>query len=1038
MRNPVSVLLLLALLLGGGVFDKTYAQKQGTVPAIVYSNIVSTSRLDGCDAADPCMNNQSSSNRQASYYAYRAFGTGTWSVDMQWADTTPTGFVTFGAAAQVTNASASGIGYGLGPASIVKPYHDYIRFVMTGSVTIQNYFGTKQTWFPISTGGGGSGSIAVTSNALIGDGLGNAIAATGTGTNCLLVNGSSAACSAGGANTALSNLAAVSINLSLTPQVSLDLGSTTAQWRNVYFYGGGTFSSTYIKFDGTPTGARTWTFPDTSDTVAGISFPQTLSNKTFVNAALGTPVSGVGTNFTGIPLGSAVIGNLSTANLNGGLNADITHYWRGDGVWATITGSGGYGGTSTTSLAIATGAKTFTTQSGLAWLPGAAIRASSNASAANYMQGTIASYSGTTLIITVTAIGGSGTAADWNFNPAAGADGTTGQTGATGAAGPAGPTGATGATGPAGAPGQPYGGTSVTSLLIGTGSKTFTTQSGLAWLPGAVVRVSSAANAANYMQGTVTSYATTSFVVNVASVGGSGTFADWNFNPAPGTNGAAGATGATGATGAQGPAGSAGATGPAGAGYGGTSVTSLVIGTGSKTFTTQAGYAYLIGARARASSAANTANFMEGLVTAYSGTTFVVNVDTVGGSGTHADWNFNVSGQAGAAGSNGTNGADGLTILNGSGPPGGGTGVNGDFYIDTSGNQIYGPKAAGSWPAGVSLVGPTGSTGAAGAQGNAGPQVSAINPQTGATYTFLNTDCTKLVTFNRATAIAVTLPQAGSGGQFLTTCGIQVVNLGVGTATITPTTSTINLGSTVALTTGQSAVIISDGTNYTAQLGAAVGGGGGASGTVTVLSSGNLTSGKCATGGGGTTVQTPSSQCSVDTSGNQIATKFNTFAGNPVPFGPTTTVIGNAATWGSTTGQSLQDAGAPPILSTRTINTTGPLQGGGDMSTNRTFACPTCTITIASGTLVMGTSSIASQACATVVTATATGAASTDAPSISFNSDPTGVTGLAPLTTGGLEYFVWPSANALNVKQCNPTANPIVPGPVTLNFRITR
>lgn len=86
-----------------------------------------------------------------------------------------------------------------------------------------------------------------------------------------------------------------------------------------------------------------------------------------------------------------------------------------------------------------------------------------------------------------------------------------------------------------------------------------------------------------------------------------------------------------------------------GAGYGGTSTTSLAIGTGSKGFTTQAGLAYTNGARVRASSAANTANWMEGIAT-YSGTTLTINVDKTNGSGTLADWNFNVIGEPGAGG----------------------------------------------------------------------------------------------------------------------------------------------------------------------------------------------------------------------------------------------------------------------------------------------------------------------------------------------------------------------------------------------------
>lgn len=57
-------------------------------------------------------------------------------------------------------------------------------------------------------------------------------------------------------------------------------------------------------------------------------------------------------------------------------------------------------------------------------------------------------------------------------------------------------------------------------------------------------------------------------------------------------------------------------------------------------------------------------------------------------------------------------GADGRTVLNGTGAPDNGDGLDGDFYIDTATWDIYGPKAAGAWPAGESLVGPQGPSGA--------------------------------------------------------------------------------------------------------------------------------------------------------------------------------------------------------------------------------------------------------------------------------------------------------------------------------------
>jgi hypothetical protein len=80
----------------------------------------------------------------------------------------------------------------------------------------------------------------------------------------------------------------------------------------------------------------------------------------------------------------------------------------------------------------------------------------------------------------------------------------------------------------------------------------------------------------------------------------------------------------------------------------------------------------------------------------------------------------------GVAGTNGLNGTNGTAVLNGNTKPTAGTGVNGDFYINTTTNTLFGPKANGTWPAGVSLVGPQGAqgiqglTGATGLQGPAG------------------------------------------------------------------------------------------------------------------------------------------------------------------------------------------------------------------------------------------------------------------------------------------------------------------------------
>ncbi len=78
------------------------------------------------------------------------------------------------------------------------------------------------------------------------------------------------------------------------------------------------------------------------------------------------------------------------------------------------------------------------------------------------------------------------------------------------------------------------------------------------------------------------------------------------------------------------------------------------------------------------------------------------------------------AGPTGPTGVAGVAGANGQTVLSGSGVPDAGVGVNGDYYIDIIAELIYGPKASGTWPAGVTLVGPTGPAGVAGPQGAVG------------------------------------------------------------------------------------------------------------------------------------------------------------------------------------------------------------------------------------------------------------------------------------------------------------------------------
>lgn len=84
-------------------------------------------------------------------------------------------------------------------------------------------------------------------------------------------------------------------------------------------------------------------------------------------------------------------------------------------------------------------------------------------------------------------------------------------------------------------------GTSTSSVAIGTGAKSFTTQTGLGFVVGMTLRL--AFDSTNYMTGDVTSYntGTGALVMNITSVVGSGTRATWTISLA--------ATGANTATG---------------------------------------------------------------------------------------------------------------------------------------------------------------------------------------------------------------------------------------------------------------------------------------------------------------------------------------------------------------------------------------------------------------------------------------------------------------------------------------------------------
>ena len=86
--------------------------------------------------------------------------------------------------------------------------------------------------------------------------------------------------------------------------------------------------------------------------------------------------------------------------------------------------------------------------------------------------------------------------------------------------------------------------TSITSLTVGTGTRTLAISAGLSFAPNMPVTITYNSNGAIWMYGVVTSYTGTSLVVNVLSSNGSGTYAYWTI-AASGPPGASGATGSS-------------------------------------------------------------------------------------------------------------------------------------------------------------------------------------------------------------------------------------------------------------------------------------------------------------------------------------------------------------------------------------------------------------------------------------------------------------------------------------------------------------
>jgi hypothetical protein len=158
--------------------------------------------------------------------------------------------------------------------------------------------------------------------------------------------------------------------------------------------------------------------------------------------------------------------------------------------------------------------------------------------------------------------------------------------------------------------------------------------------------------------------------------------------------------GPTGPSGPTGPDGDVGATGPLNAGYVGLSTDTINLSTLStnvgQTFivNTQSGLAYQVGTLLRVfsndSSIPANLNYLEGIVSSYSGTSLQFSITKKVGSSQSSNWKINLAGEIGATGPTGPSGSTGpLGIQGSTGPTGPRTirGLN-DPIVNLAGSTV--------------------------------------------------------------------------------------------------------------------------------------------------------------------------------------------------------------------------------------------------------------------------------------------------------------------------------------------------------------
>jgi hypothetical protein len=151
-----------------------------------------------------------------------------------------------------------------------------------------------------------------------------------------------------------------------------------------------------------------------------------------------------------------------------------------------------------------------------------------------------------------------------------------------------------------------------------------------------------------------------------------------------------------------------------------------------------------------------------------------------------------LNGKNGINGMNGIDGRDGKTLWNGIKDPEITWGTPGDMYINASTKTLFGPKNLdGSWPVGVSLVGPKGDQGPIGLTGAAGPQGPGGSGPAGATGAAGAAGATGATGSNGVDGLGPVYIKTNDGDTNATKAGVQAITLSLPAGTYLLTYSTL-------------------------------------------------------------------------------------------------------------------------------------------------------------------------------------------------------------------------------------------------------